>query len=192
MLELGHYTLYILHTSTSVAVTVSQTGASSLKPHSKHIQPKPTHFISSPWFITGERHLEVVSQVIVTGHTSHHDLSVIQSLPNLSSSSKPWQNPLVQQTKFSTHQVLHSDNHPTHILHPIQGHASGSPQEGQVPILFSCSLSLIAIPGSLFLSLSILLLIHSTFKQNSNYPRASVLRCQASTCHDYAHPIQQQ
>ena len=38
--------------------------------------------------IMGERHLEAVSRVIVTGHTGHHDLSVIQPQPNLSSSSK--------------------------------------------------------------------------------------------------------
>ena len=136
MLDLGHYTLYILHTSISVGITVSQTGTASLKSHLKNNQPRPTHFMSSPWLITRERHLEVVAKVIMTSHTGHHDLGVIQPQPNLSSSSKPWQNPFVQQTKFSTHWVLHSDDHPTHILHPTRGHASGSLQEGQVPFLF--------------------------------------------------------
>ena len=194
MLDLGHYTLYILHTSTPVAMAVSQTGTASLKSYLKHNQPRPTHFMSSPWLIIRERYLEAVSQVMMTGHTGHNDLSVIHPWPNLSSSSKPWQNPFVQQTKFPTHWVLHSNDHPTHILHPTWGHASGSLQEGQVPFLFSCSnkpfththpsrsVSSISYPASEPLYI----------KQTSSYPGASVLGCQASTCHDYAQSLQQE
>ena len=65
---------------------------------------------------------------------------------------------------------MHSNNYPTHILHPTWGHASGSLQEGQVPFLLSCSANqlFIPIPASLFLSFSILLLIPLYIKQASN------------------------
>ena len=139
---------------------------------------------SSPWLITGERDFEAVSRVTVTSHTGHCDLSVIQPQPNLSSSSKPWQNPFVQQTKSSTHWVLHSEDHPTHILHPTRGYASGSLQEGQVPIT---NKPFKPIPASLFLSLSILLLSYSIFNNLSVTPGH-----QSSACCYYAQPLQQQ
>ena len=63
----------------------------------------------------GERHLEAVSQVIMTGHTGHHD-------PACLAPQEMW-HPFGWQTKFTTHWVTHGDNHSTHILHPTLGHA---------------------------------------------------------------------
>ena len=45
------------------------------------ISPKQHTLWTEHKIIMGERHLEAVSQVIMTGHTGHHDLSVVQ--PNL-------------------------------------------------------------------------------------------------------------
>ena len=110
----------------------------------------------------GERHLEVVCWVIMTGCTGYHDLSVIQSWPNLPSSSKPWQNPFGWQTKFTAHQVTHGSDHHTHILHPTPGIAYALlHQEGQTPITASpaiTSCTHVPSPAILFLPFSFLLL----------------------------------
>ena len=193
MLNQGHYTLCILHTSTPVVMSVSQTGTASVTPHLKHYQPRPIHFMDNTKLITGEGHLEVVSHVTVTRHTGHCDLSVIQPQPNLSSSLKPWQNPCGWQTKFSTHWVLHSDDHPTHILHLTPGHASALlHQEGQVPFSISWSIKLfICTCPSNSISSIILPASEPYIKQTSSYPEVSVLGCWASACHEYAQPLQQ-
>ena len=78
MLNMGHYTLYELLTSTPIVMIVSQTGTASLPHLLKHYQPSTTHLISSPWLITRERQHEAISRVIMIGHTGHHDCSVIQ------------------------------------------------------------------------------------------------------------------
>ena len=177
MLNLGYYTLYMLHTSTPVVMPVPQTRTASLTPHSKHFWPRPTHFMDNPKLIMGERHFEAVSRVIVTGHTGHCDLSVIQPQPNQSNSSRLWQNPFGWQAKFSTIQVLHSNDHPTHILHPTQGHASALlHQEGQVHTLTPDQTNSSFVPAQaiLFLPLSFLLLSHTLNKP------AVTLECQSS------------
>ena len=160
MLNMGHYTLYILYTSTPIVMTVSQTGTASLPHYLKHYQPSTTHIMSSLQLITRKRHLEVVSWVIVTSHTGHHDLSVIQPQPHLSSSSKPLWNPFDQQTKFSTHWVLHSDNLPTHTFFSTQGYAPVLSRKDRYHFSSPVQTNqlFVPIPASLFLSLSILLL----------------------------------
>ena len=120
----------------------------------------------------GERHLEVVSQVIVTGLTGHHDISEIQPQPNLSSSSKLWWNPFDWQTKFTTHQVTHGNDHPTHTLHPTLGIAHALlHQEGQVPITASPAITnciYVPAPAIIFLPFSFLLLSLSLIQTNNN------------------------
>ena len=98
---------------------------------------------------------------------------------------------LVQQTKFIAHWVMHSDDHPIHILNLIPGIAHALVhQEGQVPYTASPSITnflFVPIPAILFLPISFLLL-SSTFIQPHNYPRASVLGYQASACCDPTQP----
>ena len=125
----------------------------------------------------GERHLEVVSWVIVTGHTGHCDLSVIQPWPNLSSSSKN------VASIWLADEIHNSLGHP--LWWPFYTHPPSHPgacfsslQEGWVQILF------------LLLSLTNFIHTHPSksvqpypscsrtpFKnQTHSYPRASVLR----------------
>ena len=114
-----------------------------------------------------------------------------QPQPNLSSSSKLWWNPFGWQTKFTTHWVIHGDNHPTHTLHTTPGIAYALlHQEEQVtPLLLMLSLTahFEPAPAILFIPFSFLLL-SLTFKQTSNYPRVSVLGCWDSACHDHKWP----
>ena len=72
--------------------------------------------------------------------------------------------PFGWQTKFTTHWVIHGDDHPTHILHPTQGHASVLCRKHRYQSLFSCYYyhSIVPIPARLFLPLSILLLNNHT------------------------------
>ena len=96
----------------------------------------------------------------MTGHIGHCDLSVIQPKPNLSSSSKPWQNPFVQQTKYSTHQAmttLHTSSIPLRGMHQVLCRKDRYQFYSPVITNKSC----IPIPTSLFLLFSILLLRHS-------------------------------
>ena len=76
--------------------------------------------------------------------------------------------PFGQYAKFSIHWVPHSDNHPTHTLHPTLGHASNLlHQEGQVPfstLLVKQSISIVLAPAILFLPYSFLLLSHTINK----------------------------
>ena len=121
-------------------LTVSQTGTVSLRFHSKHNCPCQQTLWFEHKVITGERHLEAVFWVTVTGHSLRslwpwREWKLPQ--PNLSSSSKNVANNGLAD-KFTTHQVPHRNDHSTHILLPTWGYASGSPQEGQVPILLSC------------------------------------------------------
>ena len=114
----------------------------------------------------------------MTGHTGHHDLSVIQPQPNLSISSKQWQNPFNWQTKYTTQWAIHGDDHPTHTLHPTLGIAYALlHQEGQVPITVSPAITnctYVHAPGILFLPFSFLLL-SLTLIQTSKTPE-----CQSS------------
>ena len=132
-----------------------------------------------------ERHLEVVFQVIMTGHTGHCDLSVIQPQPNLSSSSKQWQNPFGWKTKFTTHWVIHGSNHPTHILHPTLGIAYALlHQEGQVPITASPAITnctCVPAPAILFLPFSFLLLTLSLIQTSKTLEHQS---SDAEPCHN--------
>ena len=133
----------------------------------------------------------------MTGHTGHHDLSVIQPQHNLSSSSDSWQNPFVQQTKYSTYQVPHGNDHSTHILHSTLGYASvlckKDGYQSYSPVITNKS----SIPIPAYLNN----LIHPAqdhklkkMKKNHThtYPKASFLVCQASACCDYVQPLQQQ
>ena len=124
----------------------------------------------------------------MTGLTGHHDLS---EMINPDPAWLPTQNnapPFGQYTKFSIHQVLHSDNHPTHTLHPTLGHASAFlPQEGQVPFFTLLIKETSNIPATaiLFLPFSFLLLSHML-----NKPTVTAEHQLAH--HDYAQPLQQQ
>ena len=192
----GPFTLYILLTSTSVVITVSQTGTASQKSHSNTITHANTLYELNTRLSLRKGTLRwFFKSLWLATHKGHCDLKVSENYPHPTylAPQKMWC-PLVWQTKLTTHWVLHRDNHPTHILHPTCGHASGSPQVGQVPVLLCCSTnqSLIPIPASLSLPFSILLLIHYTWNKPAITPEASVLRCWASACHDYAQPLQQQ
>ena len=131
-----------------------------------------------PKLIMGERHLEVVSWVIVTSLTGDCNLGWDQPWPNLSSSSKPWFNPFGWQTKFTTHWVIHGDDHPTHTLHPTLGIAYALlHQEGQVPITASPTITnctYVPTPAILFLPFSFLLL-SLTLIQTCNTPECQSL-----------------
>ena len=62
-------------------------------PLDHNYQPRTTHFMDNPKLVIGERHLEAVSQVTVTGLTGHHDLIEINPNPTCLASSKQWWNP---------------------------------------------------------------------------------------------------
>ena len=95
---------------------------------------------------------------------------------------------LVWQTTFIAHWVMHGNNHPTHTHHPTPGityallHQEGQVPQPTSPSITNCSYE--PAPAILFLPFSFPLL-SLTFKQTSNYPGLSVLRCQASACHDH-------
>ena len=123
--------------------------------------------------------------------TGHSDLSMSNQPHPRGTSYSKYGIHLVRHTKSKAHWVMLSDDHPTHILHPTWGIAYALlHQEGQIsqcasPVITNCSF----IPASaiLFLPFSFLLL-SLTFKQTSNYPGMSVLRCWDSACHDHMWP----
>ena len=120
----GPFTLNKLFTSTSV---VSQFHRQELLPWNSTQTQSAQHkhaLKSSPWFYHwGKAPWGSFSSHSDWPHRSSWPLCDT-TRPNLSSSSDPWQNPFVWQTKYSTHQVLHSDDNSTHTLHPIPGYSS--------------------------------------------------------------------
>ena len=94
--------------------------------HSKHNHSCKHTLLTEHKIITGERHLKAV----FSSHSDQPLSEVIVTLrewklpqPNLSSSSKNVAN-IGLAAKFTTHQVPHSKDHSTHILHPDWGYAS--------------------------------------------------------------------
>ena len=57
--------------------------------------------------------------------------------PTCLAPQKMW-HPFGWQTKFTTHHVIHGDGHPTHTLHPAQGHASVLCRKDRYHFSFSC------------------------------------------------------
>ena len=98
---------------------------------------------------------------------------------------------LVQQTNFTAHWVMHSNDHPTHIFHPTLGiayallHWEGQVPQPTSPAITDCTF--VPAQAILFLPFSFLLL-SLTFKQTSNYLGASVHRCWALAHHDHTQP----
>ena len=94
-------------------------------------------------------------------HWGHHDLKVSRNYPDPTclAPKKMW-HPLGWQTKFTTHWVINGNDHPTHILHPTQGHALVLCRKDRYQFCspVQTNHSFIPIPASLFLPLSILLL----------------------------------
>ena len=120
----------------------------SLKSHSKHNQPRPTHFMSSQWLIT------YTSNPTCLAPPNHGKIHLFNRLHS-------------QPIGFcTTATILHTSSIPPggicqvlcrkdryHFYSPVQ-----------------INHLLIPIPASLFIPLSILLLIHYTCKQTSSYP----------------------
>ena len=116
----------------------------------------------------GERHLEAISWVIMTVHTGHHDLSVIQPSPNLSSSSKN------VASIWLTDEIHNSSGHPWEwwlYTHPPShpGACFSSQQEGWAPILL------------LLLSLTNFVCTHPS-KSVQSYPSCSSTQFKNQTC----------
>ena len=94
-------------------------------------------------------------------HWDHHDLKVSENYPNPTclAPQKMWC-PFAWQTKFTIHWIIHGNDHPTHILHPTQGHASVLCRKDRYqfcsPVI--TNQSFVPIPASLSLPFSILLL----------------------------------
>ena len=79
------------------------------------------------------------------------------SPPKRASSLRTW-HLLGQQTKFSTHQIMHTNNHSTHILHPTPGTAYALPirkdRHPHYTLVFYCTVPY--IPASTYLTLQAL------------------------------------
>ena len=137
---MGHHILYILHTSTPVEVTVSQTGiAFPIPPHKNNFNSGQAHLMD-PKIHHQENHPEVVFQVIVAILTGHCDLSEMINpnpawLPSQNCGISFWSigwilNPLGSEQLWPPY-----TQHPSH-----PGACISSPlPEGQVPFSYSWS-----------------------------------------------------
>ena len=144
---------------------------------------------------TEERHLEKVFWVIVTGLTGHHGLSEIKPDPTCLAPQTCGGINLVDRIhlqlirSYMAMATLHIISIPPQGLHVL----FFTRKDRYHPLVLLLSLTVCKyLPKQFYFFPFSFLLLSLTLIQISNYPRVSVLTCQASACHDHKWPLQQQ